>query len=68
MGNLKIGDKIIVMKVLTSQPDIDYIIGEVLQIEFIDTIFDRFPFAVSYNGRKYWVEGVTYSTLMLELM
>lgn len=68
MGSLKIGDRIIVTEVLTSHPEAGFIIGEIIEISYIDTVLDTFPFAISYNGRKYWVDGVPYSPLMMELM
>jgi hypothetical protein len=68
LGSLKIGDRIIVTEVLTSHPEASFIIGEIIEISYIDTVLDTFPFAISYNGRKYWVDGVPYSPLMMELM
>lgn len=68
MGSLRIGDKIIVTKVLTTHPEGAFIIGEILEITYIDTILDTFPFAIRYDYKKYWVEGVPYSPLMMELM
>lgn len=68
MECVKIGDIIIVTKVL-SPGMADCILHKTLKIVGIDTILPHYyPYCVYYNCRRYWVEGVLYSSLVKELL
>lgn len=69
MGDLKIGDKIIVTDVLTSCSDKRIqVMGKVFEVKYVDTILNTFKFQITYNNIQFWVEGIPYSPLMAELM
>lgn len=68
MGNLKVGDKIIITKVLTpSLSDREKLIGTISTIKYIDVILDSYPFLI-FETQEFWVEGIPYSPLLEELM
>lgn len=75
MGNLKVGDDIIVTKVLCIATAIKAksIIGtkhKIIQLDFVDFIsfqFQTFPYQILVKGTTFWVEGIPYSSLMEEL-
>ena len=67
---MKIGDKIIVTRalgypVVKAHPDIT---GQVVVVTYVDNILTSFPYKIKFNNVYYWVEGVPYSPLMLELL
>jgi hypothetical protein len=77
MGNLKVGDDIIVTKVLSKVSaaiKAKSIIGtkhKIIRIDFIDFIgfeFQTYPYQILINGSTFWVEGIPYSSLMMELV
>ena len=69
MGDLKIGDKIIVTDVLTSCSDKRIqVMGKVFEVKYVDTILNTFKFQITYNNIQFWVEGIPYSPLMAELV
>jgi hypothetical protein len=68
MGSVKIGDFIIVTKVLFSECENSHL-HKVLKVERIDNLLTGYyPYCVRYNGFEYWVEGIPYSPLMMELV
>lgn len=74
MGDLKTGDLIIITNVLLFYPknqDKSYrekLINSVHKISEIDWTDGPFPFKIEAEGGSYWVEGVPYSPLMVELV
>lgn len=68
MGSVTVGDLIIVTSALTSMPHYSYLIGEVFEIVAIDIILNGYPYKIQVGDRSFWVEGVPYSPLMLELL
>lgn len=70
MGNLKIGDKIIITKILQPNNYYNYLIGTVQTIDNIDIYEDPYPYRITIKKSDifFWVEGVPYSSLMLELL
>ena len=69
MGSVKIGDLIIVTSALTSMPEFsNYLIGKVFEIVSIDTVLEGYPYYIRSGDRSFWVEGIPYSPLMLELV
>lgn len=70
MGGIKVGDKIIVTKIIDCYIfNIDTsVIGTVQEVLFIDSILPSYPFKIIYKNKAYWAEGVLYSSLMMELL
>lgn len=69
MGSVTVGDLIIVTSALTSMPEFsNYLIGKVFEIVSIDTVLEGHPYYITSGDRSFWVEGVPYSPLMLELL
>ena len=69
MGGLKIGDKIIITDFLSFiYPCLDYEgkIAEIIEIN--ENSMFGFPFKVSINNIHFWVDGIPYSSLMMELL
>lgn len=69
MGDLKSKDLIVVIDVLTSYSDVKkQLIGTVQSILAIDDFANNYKFLVLENSRHYWVDGLPYSSLMMELI
>lgn len=68
MGNLDVGDRIIITEVLTINAKvIEGVVGKSAVILRVDKVLTDYPFKVVVNNRWFWVEGVPYSSLMEEL-
>lgn len=63
MGSLKVGDKIIVTKIL-GLPDYANMIGIIKEVDNGDTIS---PYLVKIEKREFWCDGMEYTPLMAEL-
>jgi len=68
LGNIKVGDLIIVTSGLLSDP---YLVGTVQKVQEIDD--HAFPLKLPFkvilsNGDSYWVNGIPHSPLMMELL
>ena len=67
MGNLKVGDEIIVTDVLQICKNLDHLKLTVHKIYSSAPIDIYFPYQIEVNRILYWVEGIPYSPLMMEL-
>jgi len=71
LGNLKVGDKIIVTDVLVfndhsaSQDHLKFTIQE---ISLIHSPEDCYPYIIETDTALHWVEGIPYSPLVMELL
>jgi hypothetical protein len=68
MGNLKVGDKIIVTKVLQMGKSLDHLKFTIQEISSIHTPEDYYPYKIEIDTSTHWVEGIPYSPLVLELL
>jgi hypothetical protein len=68
MGGINKGDLIIVTNVLTSfEEKVTQLIGTVHTVEVIDTIGFNYLYLIKVNDVSYWVDGIPYSSLVMEL-
>lgn len=65
MGNLKVGDDVIITEAIKLHPSEKTIVGCIAKIVKIDTF--PYPYKVIYIGQYYWVDGIPYSSLAEEL-
>lgn len=69
MGSVKVKDKIIITDALVVNKEVlNKIIGKTAKIIKIDTYLPTFPYKVQVEDTFYWVEGIPYSSLMMELV
>lgn len=69
MGSVKVKDKIIITDALVvNKESLNNIIGKTARIIKIDTHLPTFPYKVQIEDTFYWVEGIPYSSLMMELV
>ncbi len=74
MGSLKTGDLIIVTEVLVINLKNIYsikaknIINTTHKIKQVDCTGCPFPYKIEVGNSTFWVEGVPYSSLMMELV
>lgn len=69
MGSVKVKDKIIITDALVRNKELlNKIIGKTARIIKIDTHLPSFPYKVQIEDTFYWVEGIPYSSLMMELV
>jgi hypothetical protein len=67
--HLKVDDLIVVTDVLTSYPTkAANIIGAVHSIQAVDPFGEHFVYLIKVDGVGYWVDGRSYSLLMMELL
>ena len=64
MGNLKIGDNIIITEALKIFP-FPKIVGEIAMIVHVDD--PPYPYKIIFAKENYWVDGIPYSSLVKEL-
>jgi hypothetical protein len=68
MGGINKGDLIIVTNVLTSfEEKVKKLIGTVHTVEIIDTTGFNYLYLIKVNDVSYWVDGIPYSSLVMEL-
>lgn len=69
MGSIKVKDKIIITDALIlNKESLNNIIGKTARIIKIDNHLKTYPYKVQVEDTFYWVEGIPYSSLMLELV
>ena len=71
MGSLRVGDDIIVTDILCIIQPAAKLIGTkhtIIQLDCTDFPFQTYPYKIVVAGKSYWVEGIPYSPLILELM
>jgi len=68
MGNLKIGDKIIVTDVLQVGKSLDHLKFTIQKISSIHSPEDYYPYRIEINNSFHWVEGIPYNSLVMELL
>lgn len=68
MGDLKVGDKIIVVDVLQIGNRLDHLKFTIQKILSIHSPSDYYPYRIEINNSFYWVEGIPYSPLIMELL
>ena len=74
MGNLKEGDQVIVTMVFYINIESKYstiakdLISSVHKVVEIDRTGATFPYKIKVGNSTFWVEGVPYSSLMMELV
>ena len=74
MGSLKTGDLIIVTDVLyfsqlnTNTAKAKSLFNSVHAITQVDCTGCPFPYKIEVKNSTFWVEGIRYSSLMMELM
>jgi hypothetical protein len=68
MGGIDKGDLIIVTNVLTSfEAKATRLIGTVQKVIIVDTIGFNYLYLIKVNDVSYWVDGIPYSSLVMEL-
>jgi hypothetical protein len=68
MGNLKIGDKIIVTDILQVGKSLDHLKFTIQEISSIHSPEDYYPYRIETDTSFHWVEGIPYSPLVMELL
>lgn len=74
MGNLKEGDQIIVTRVFSPSNFTPYstiaedLISSMHKVVQIDRSGAPYPYQIEVGKSTFWVEGVPYSSLMMELV
>ena len=69
MGSVKVMDAIIITDALIlNKQSLDEVIGKVAIVRKIDTYLKTYPYKVQIENTFYWVEGIPYSSLMMELV
>ena len=69
MGNLKVGDKIIITDVLQlGGKSLDHLNFTIQEISSIHTTWDYYPYRIEVGNSTHWVAGIPYSSLMMELV
>jgi len=68
MGNLKVGDKIIVTEVLQLGNSLDHLKFTIQEISSIHLPEDYYPYGIETDISIHWVAGIPYSSLVMELL
>lgn len=71
MGDLEVGDDIIVTKVLFIKPPFTQLVGTkhtIIQVDYSDFPFRSYPYKIVVADKSFWVDGIPYSSLMMELV
>ena len=74
MGNLKEGDQVIVTMVLYINIESKYsttakdLMSSVHKVVQVDRSGAPYPYKIKVGKSTFWVEGIPYSSLMMELM
>jgi hypothetical protein len=74
VGSIKKGDKVIVTDVLYIQIESKYsfkakdLISSVHKVLEVDTTGAPYPYKIEVDNSTFWVEGIPYSSLMMELI
>jgi hypothetical protein len=69
MGNLKVGDKIIITDVLQlGGKSLDHLNFTIQEISSIHTPEDYYPYRIEVGNSTHWVAGIPYSSLVVELL
>jgi hypothetical protein len=67
MGNLKVGDKIIVIDIFQIGKSLDHLKFTIQEISSIHSPKDYYPYRIETGTSIHWVEGIPYSSLVVEL-
>jgi len=71
VGDLEVGDDIIVTRVLFINLPFTQLIGtkqSIIQVDYSDFPYRTFPYKILVADKSFWVEGIPYSSLMMELV